>query len=96
MIDQVRKDIENRLETSYHIRVSVEDLNEHQRLCVIGKKDLDLAYRIYGVPPREFSFVGSIGYKIIISPKGFVSFADGFTSDPHKSPCEDVREFPCI
>ena len=37
MIDQVRKDIENRLETSYHIRVSVEDLNEHQRLCVIGK-----------------------------------------------------------
>ena len=37
MTEHVRKEIENRLETKYHIRVSLENINENQRLCVIGK-----------------------------------------------------------
>lgn len=37
MTDSVRKEIENRLETTYHIRVPFENLNENHRVSVIGK-----------------------------------------------------------
>jgi hypothetical protein len=37
MSQQIRKDIENRLETTYHIRANLEENSETERLCVIGK-----------------------------------------------------------
>ena len=35
--EQLRKDTESRLESIFHIRVKLDDLAEHKRLCVIGE-----------------------------------------------------------
>ena len=35
--EQLKKDTENRLETIFHIRTSLDDLVEHKRYCIIGE-----------------------------------------------------------
>ena len=37
MTEQVRKDIENRLETTFPIRSSLENISDPHRLCIIGE-----------------------------------------------------------
>ena len=40
--EQLRKDTESRLESIFHIRVKLDDLAEHKRLCVIGESKFQI------------------------------------------------------
>ena len=37
MANHVRKDVENRLETTYHIRANFQETTDERRYCILGK-----------------------------------------------------------
>ena len=76
--EQLRKDTESRLESIFHIRVKLDDLAEHKRLCVIGESKFQIFV-------SNFIFMCLLMYFITVSNKRrdacikFLTFSQGRT-----------------